>query len=259
MFELLDDPTTQEPTEADRAAVVSAGRNRLTRRRLLLGGSTVSVLLVAGTVGAAVLINDDTPSVVRTISSPDSTTTTTNAPMVTSVSTTTPVTSPSTTQPPVTTAPTTTIPPRVEPVATRGGRPSVPPRPGVKLTLRLDRTVFSAREKLLGVLTIENTSEEDVSIVPSDCDGYHQGIYRLGHWVGGRPDFACPAVVDPVVVSPGQSKEVSVEIDALGPESNDGTRPALAPGVYQAAAGIYAAQGDEQQAWFAPSVDVRIR
>jgi hypothetical protein len=265
MFELLDNPAAPEATAADRAAVVAAGRTRRVRRRLLTGGSVTALLVALGLVAVVQSDSPEKASTVDVVDAPESTTTSsaTSDPApstTTSAAAASPTTTaaPTSTSTPTTTA-TTSTPKKLEPRATEAGDPSVPPRPGVQLTLRLDRTVFHAGETLHGKLTITNDSSEDVSISPSACSGYHQGLYRDGEWVGGHEGKTCPAVVDPVIVPAGGSHEIAVDFDAYGPGAS-GPRQPLPPGVYQAAGGFYVSEheGEARQAWFAPSLDVEI-
>lgn len=270
MFELLDNPEAPLATPADHAAVIGAGRARLARRRLALGGSGVAVLLVIGFLAVPRSDGSNFRSVVDAADVPESTTPTTTTVETSTTTSTVPATgaapttttyragSPTTTLAPTTT--TTTAPPRIEPKATRRGELSVPPRPGVRLTLRLDRTAFSAGETLSGTLTLVNDSSDDVSIGPNACGGFHHGLYRYGEWVGGYAGHGCTGDFNPVDVAPGKTYEIVVEFDAYGDPSQR-TRSALAPGVYQAAAGVYVFEREDQppQAWFARSVDVEIR
>src|SRR5687767_7584715 len=175
MFELLDDPAPPVPTPADRQRVLRAGRAHLARRRLATGGLATAGLLTVGLVALALAASGDRPSTVDAVDAPtststSSTTTTTtsveaaspeDAPTTTTAKATTATSTPTSTQPPTTT--TTAAPPRVEPKATRDGRPSVPPRPGVRLTLHLERTSIAAGDTFAGTLTVVNNSSEDVS------------------------------------------------------------------------------------------------
>lgn len=267
MFELLDNPEVPPVTAGDRAAVARAGRARLARRRLILGGSMAGTLVVLGTLAFASSQSGDPPSLVDATTSETTATTVTASTTMTPTTTSAVETSPSTTAISTTTttasttiptASTTTTTPKTEPRATRSGEPSVPPRAGVTLTLRLDRTVVSGDDKLPATLRLVNKSSREVTVTHK-CSGYHFGLYRDGEWVGGTATWGCTGDVAPVPVAPGETYEVEIEFDTFGPQSYSGRREPLPRGIYQAAGGFYVDEDESLQAWFTPAVDVEIR
>jgi hypothetical protein len=206
------------------------------------GGETTSTTEAEGgqptpTVYASDLSTTTTahdPGTTTTTGRPGLTTSTT---MTTSTSTTTSTTSPSTTTSP------TTAPPQPATYPKDAGTPDR----RVRLTLTLDRTEVPAK----GVLTVENTSTEEVRAERGGCD-FVWGLYRDGTFVGGHEPMACPAYLRNDRLKPGEIRRYEMTFDGL--DDREPRKP-LPPGTYDAFAGWDVAGGH----WYAPPVTVTVR
>lgn len=117
----------------------------------------------------------------------------------------------------------------------------------VRLTLTLDRTETPAK----GVLTVENTSSEEVVAERGGCD-FVWGLYRNGTFVGGHEPMACPAYLRYDRLKPGEVRRYEMTFDGL--DDREPRRP-LPPGSYDAFAGWDVSGGH----WYAAPVTVTVR
>ena len=171
-------------------------------------------------------------------------TTTTGRPGPASPATTTSTaaTGPTTTNPP---SPPSTAPP--PPTTATYPKDAGTPDPRVRLTLTLERTEIPTK----GVLTVENTSREEIAAERGGCD-FVWGLYRDGTFVGGHEPMACPAYVRNDRLKPGETRRYEMTFDGL--DDREPRKP-LAAGSYDAFAGWDVIGGH----WYAPPVTVTIR
>ena len=121
----------------------------------------------------------------------------------------------------------------------------------VALTLTLDRTELTAGSTIKGVLTVENTSNDEIAVDRGGCD-FVWGLFRDGSFLGGHESQACPAILKHDRLKPREVRRYEMTFDAY---DNREPRKPLPAGTYDAFGGWDVAGGH----WYAPAVKVTIR
>jgi len=141
-------------------------------------------------------------------------------------------------------------------------RPDLPGdsrHPDVVLSLVLDRTTAGPDDVIDAWLDVRNTGEEPIALGSPRCWALW-GLYQGGTWRGGQPDSTCGDRAPTHVLEPGQRWSISVRLDARTTGADGRRGAALAPGTYQAAAGLRVETREHEWSgvWYAPPVDVTV-
>jgi hypothetical protein len=190
--------------------------------------------------------NDATPTTaISTTTLPPASTTTSSAPFATTAAPrmTTTTMSPTSTTTPVT-------PPDDD---ISHNFHAAPADRSISLSFSVSTTTVRSGATFEGQLVVANHGTQPFQY-DKGCDLFF-GLYRQGRHVGGQPASACGDSVM-ATVAPGQSVTLSFGLDARSdPMQPDGRREPLAPGTYQAAAGLHRVD----VLWFAPYVNLTIQ
>lgn len=137
--------------------------------------------------------------------------------------------------------------------------PGDPRHPDVVLSLVLDRTSAGPDDVIDAWLDVRNTGDEPIELGRPRCWALW-GLYQEGTWRGGQPDSTCGDRAPTHVIEPGQRWSISVRLDTRTAGADGRRGPALAPGTYQAAAGLRVETREHEWSgvWYAPPVDVTV-
>ena len=121
------------------------------------------------------------------------------------------------------------------------------------MTIMLSRTAVRRGETIDGVLVAENRSSDQVDIThPSSCP-ISFGLYRDGTLVGGTTPVACAQETQFDHLGARETRRWSFTLDTFAYASDP--RPPLAPGRYQADAGV---DVEDSGIWYAYELAVDI-